>query len=167
MDTNIETEKQISLRRVTGEDREFLLRVYAASREIELSVLPFDEAQKRAFCEHQLDAQTAYYEEKYADATHDLIIVGEEPVGRAYVDRGDKLISILDLAVLTEHRKKGIGTHIVKSLVEEAALSGKRVGVYVETFNPSQKFFRELGFELIESDDMNLYFEWNVAKQRR
>lgn len=162
MDTKIETEKQISLRRVAADDREFLLRVYAASREIELSVLPFDEAQKRTFCEHQLDAQTNYYEEKYPDATHDLIVVGDEPVGRAYIDRGDKLISILDLAVLTEHRKKGVGTQIVKSLMDEAGLSGKRVGVYVETFNPSQKFFRELGFELVESDEMNLYFEWCV-----
>lgn len=151
---------QISLRAVTPQDREFLLRVYATSREIELSVLPFDETQKRAFCEHQLDAQTNYYEEKYPQATHDIILLDDESVGRAYVNRGDKLISILDIAVLTEHRKKGVGTHIIKSLQDEAASSEKRVGVYVETFNPSQKFFRDLGFELVESDEMNLYFEW-------
>ena len=157
-----EVKDQISLRSVTAEDREFLLLVYAASREIELSVLPFDEVQKRAFCEHQLDAQTNYYEEKFSHATHDIILAGGEPVGRVYVNRGDALISILDLAVLSEHRKKGFATHIVKSLQNEAAPADKRVGIYVETFNPSQKFFRDLGFELVESDEINLYFEWKV-----
>lgn len=157
---------QIFLRRVTEHDREFLLSAYAAGREIELSMLPFDEAQIHAFCEHQLAAQTAYYEETFPHATHDLIVVGEESVGRVYIDRGDKLISILDLAVLGEHRKKGIGTHIVKTLMDEAASNNKRVGVYVESFNPSQKLFRELGFELVESDEMNLYFEWDAAAAR-
>lgn len=160
MDSDLKN--QITLRSVTAEDREFLLRVYAAGREVELSVLPFDDVQKRAFCEHQLDAQTTYYEEKYPHATHDIILAGGEPVGRVYVNRRDKLISILDLAVLAEHRKKGVGTYVVKSLQDEAATSDKRVGVYVETFNPSQKFFRDLGFELVESDEMNLYFEWKL-----
>lgn len=162
MDAKVE--KQISLRGVTAEDREFLLRAYAAGRETELSVLPFDDAQKRAFCEHQLDAQTAYYLEKYPQATHEVILVDGDPVGRIYVNRGEKLILILDFAVLVEKRKKGIATHIVKSLQAEAASSGKRVGVEVETFNPSQKFFRELGFELVEGDGMNLYFEWTRAE---
>lgn len=153
---------QISLRAVIPQDREFLLRVYAAGREVELSVLPFDDAQKRAFCEHQLAAQTSYYEEKFPHATHVVILFGGECVGRLYVDRRDALISILDLAVLAEHRKKGVGTHIVKALLDEAALSDKRVGVYVESFNPAQKFFRDLGFELVESDQMNLYFEWKA-----
>ena len=160
MDT--EVKNHISLHAVTTQDREFLLSVYAAGRETELSVLPFDEAQKRAFCEHQLDAQTTYYEEKYPHATHEIILFDGEPVGRVYVNRGDALISILDLAVLVEHRKKGVGIHIVKSLQNEATSSDKRVGVYVETFNPSQKLFRDLGFELVESDEMNLYFEWCV-----
>lgn len=157
-----EIKKQISLRGVTPQDRDFLLQVYAAGREIEMSLLPFDDAQKLAFLVHQLDTQTAYYEEKFPHATHDIILVASEPVGRVYINRDDALISILDLAVLTEHRKKGVGTHIVESLQSEAADGHKRVGVYVETFNPSQKFFRDLGFELVESDEMNLYFEWQA-----
>lgn len=158
MGTNLE--KEISLRPVTEEDREFLLRAYAAGRETELSVLPFDEAQKRAFCEHQLQAQTAYYLEKFPHATHDIIFAGREPVGRVYADRGDALISILDLAVVVDHRRKGIGTYIIKALLDEAAADSRRVGVYVESFNPSQKLFRDLGFQLVESDGLNLYFEW-------
>lgn len=154
-------EKEISLRPVTEEDHEFLLRAYAAGRETELAIFPFDDAQKRAFCEQQLDAQTAYYREKYPQATHEVILLDGEPVGRMYVNRGEKLILILDFAVLVAHRKQGIGTHIVKSLQAEAASSGKRVGVEVETFNPSQSFFRELGFKLVDSNEMSLYFEWS------
>lgn len=162
MDTEIN--KRIETRAVTAEDHDFLLRVYAAGRDVELAMLPLDEDGKRAFCEHQLTAQTSYYAEKFPNATHDIIMLNGEPVGRAYVDRGSKTISILDLAVLVEHRRKGIGTQIVKSIQNEAGLDEKRVGVYVETFNPSQKFFRDLGFDLAESDEMNLYFVWNPSR---
>jgi ribosomal protein S18 acetylase RimI-like enzyme len=162
-----EVNGSVNLRPVTDGDREFLLDVYAAGREIELSVLPFDEAQKRAFIEHQFDAQTTYYQEKYAGAMHDIILLDREPVGRIYVNRGENLISILDLAVLTEHRKNGIGTSVITSLQSEAADNGQRVGAYVEPYNPSQNLFRELGFELIEGDETNLYFEWSKNAEAR
>lgn len=152
----------VTLRPVTDGDREFLLGAYAAGRVIELSMLPFDDGQKRLFVEHQFDAQTVYYQEKYPAATHHIILLNSDPVGRIYVNRGENLISILDLAVLVEHRKKGIGTSVITSIQSEAADNGQRVGVYVEPYNPSQKLFRELGFEVVEGDETNLYFEWSV-----
>jgi ribosomal protein S18 acetylase RimI-like enzyme len=153
-------EDRIGLRRVTANDREFLLEVYASGREIELSMFPWTETQKREFVEHQFDAQTAYYLEKFPVATHDLILFEGEPVGRVYVNRGDDLISILDLAVLTRWRKRGIGTSVITSLQKEAEETGRRLGVYVENFNPSQMLFRKLGFSVASEDEMNVYLEW-------
>ena len=49
-------EPGISMRPVTPDDREFLLSVYAASREAELEMLPWDDALKRGFVEHQFGA---------------------------------------------------------------------------------------------------------------
>jgi ribosomal protein S18 acetylase RimI-like enzyme len=151
---------RLGLRRVTANDREFLLEVYASGREVELSMFPWTETQKREFVAHQLDAQSAYYLEKFADATHDLILFEGEPAGRVYVHRGEDLISILDLAVLTRWRKRGIGTSIITSLQKEAEETGRRLGVYVENFNPSQRLFRKLGFSVASEDEMNVYFEW-------
>src|SRR5690348_11794787 len=101
----------IDLVPVRPEDREFLLTVYEASREIELSMMPWTAEQKRVFVENQFDAQLAHYSKEFPVATHDLIIMSitGQRVGRVYIDRASERIAILDMTVLPEFRKRGIG----------------------------------------------------------
>ena len=144
-----------------ADDREFLLRVYEASREVELSILAWDAAQRRVFVEHQFEAQTQHYESEYNDTKHDLILFGNEPVGRLFVSRGDPAqIAILDITILAQYRKNGIGTQLVNDLKNEASVSGKSLRIFIEDFNPSQGLFRKLGFESVDTDTVNLRFEW-------
>lgn len=150
----------VGLRPANDNDREFLLQVYQISREIELSMTPWDDAQKRAFAEHQLDAQTYTYRVRYPDATHEIILYEGVRAGRIYVDRGDREISILDIAVIHEYRRKGIGTSLVTGLQKEAAETNRSVSIYIEPFNPSQKLFGELGFEIVPDEGVDLRFEW-------
>lgn len=159
-------EADVELRPVTAQDREFLLKVYECGREIELSMVPWEPELKRAFIEHQFDAQTTYYASEFPNARHDIILLSNsgEQVGRLYVDRREAKIAILDLAVLSEYRRRGIGSAVVDGLIEEARGSGKTVEVYVETFNPSQNFFTALGFEIENDDGVNLKFVWNGKK---
>ena len=156
-------EPGISMRPVTPDDREFLLSVYAASREAELEMLPWDDALKRGFVEHQFGAQSAHYLEKYPLGTHDILLVDGVPCGRLYVDRGESEIAILDIIVLPDFQRRGIGTTVVEGLKAEA---GKRsVRVYIEKFNPSQKLFSELGFkpETTDADAIHILFRWQNA----
>ena len=149
----------ISLRPIADDDREFLLRTYASSREIELSMVPWDDEQKHVFVAHQFDAQTSYYREKYPDATHDIILFNGTAAGRIYVDRTESEIAILDLNVLPEFRRNGIATSVVGDLKAES--SGRSVRVYVETFNPSQKLFAELGFAVESQTETHILFRWS------
>jgi ribosomal protein S18 acetylase RimI-like enzyme len=148
----------LDVRPVVPEDRDFLLRVYEAAREIELSMVPWDAATKRAFVEHQFDAQLMHYSTEYPDARHDVIILSETgaQTGRLYVNRTAELIAILDITVLPEFRRRGIGSAMVDTLIEEAHDSGQSVQVYVETFNPSQQFFISRGFVIENDDGFNL-----------
>ena len=144
--------ERVTLRPVTPEDGELLLQIYAAAREIELSMVPWDDDQKRAFLEHQLAAQTAYYITEFPGATHDVILLDNEPAGRLYIDRTGDQITILDLAVLSQFRNNGVASALVSELLNE----GRPVGVCVETFNPSRDFFAKRGFEVISDDGANL-----------
>lgn len=152
----------LKLRAVGVADQAFLLDVYASSREIELALVPWDEAQKRAFVEQQLHAQTHYYESEYAAATHDIILYKDVAVGRIYVLRDESEIVILDMAVLPVHRKQGIATALVRQLQDEAARAGKSIRVSIEPYNPSQNLFKNLGFEVNGDDGVNLLFEWKA-----
>jgi ribosomal protein S18 acetylase RimI-like enzyme len=163
MGSEIRIGADVLLRPVTDADRQFALEVYASTREMELSFVPWDDAVKRAFIEQQYDAQTAYYESQFPIARHDVIelTASGERVGRVYVDRSEERISILDVVVLPAYRCRGIGSAVVGSLVDEARSSGHAVQVYVETFNPSQNFFTSRGFTVTETVGINLKLVWS------
>ncbi len=155
------TETRITLRPVADGDREFLLTVYEASREIELSMVQWDAAMRRTFVEHQFDAQTRHYEGEYDEIKHNIILFGDEPVGRLFVSRSDPAqIAILDITILPQFRSNGIGTQLVNELKDEASANNKSLRIFIEDFNPSQGLFRKLGFESVETDTVNLRFEW-------
>jgi GNAT superfamily N-acetyltransferase len=102
-----------------------LLAVYASTREPELAAVEWDAAQKAAFVEMQFDAQHAYYQEHYAGAAFDVILVDGQPAGRLFVSREENEIRIVDIALLPEYCNRGIGTTLLRELQSEAAAAGK------------------------------------------
>ena len=63
--------------------------------------MEWDAAQKAAFVEMQFDAQHAYYQEHYAGAAFDVILVFGQPAGRLYVARA-KLSACCQLPVTSD-----------------------------------------------------------------
>ena len=136
----------LTLRPAVTSDADLLRRVYASVRTEELALVPWSDAEKDAFLRHQFDAQDAHYREHYVGATFDVIEVDGEPVGRLYVARWEDEIRIMDIALLPEHRGRGVGTQILRGLLEEGALTGKRVSIHVEMNNPAVRLYERLGF---------------------
>jgi GNAT superfamily N-acetyltransferase len=150
----------VTLRPATPEDEEFLLRVYASVRQEELAQVPWSDAQKEGFLRSQFAAQQLHYRKHNPGATHDIILLDEEAIGRLYVARREAEIRILDITILSEHRNKGIGTPLIKSLMDEAERAGKPLNIWVESYNPSHHLFERLGFLKVEDDRVNHLMEW-------
>jgi ribosomal protein S18 acetylase RimI-like enzyme len=153
----------LGLRAIRPDDEAFLYQVYASTREEELRPLAWEEAQKQAFLTMQFTAQHRYYQEQFPHASFDVILQGERPIGRLYVDRRDDEISIVDIALLPEHRNAGIGTALLRGLLAEAAAAGKPIRIYVERYNPALALYQRLGFT--RAGDTGVYFlmEWHPA----
>ncbi len=134
------------LRPVAGEDRAFLVDLYGSVREPELAHVPWDDATRRAFVEHQYAAQDAHYRENYPGASLDVIEVEGEPAGRLYVHRGPSDIRIMDIALAPAFRGRGIGTRLLRDLVAEAHASGRKLSIHVEMNNPARTLYERLGF---------------------
>jgi ribosomal protein S18 acetylase RimI-like enzyme len=66
-------------------------------------------------------------------------------VGRLYLHKTPTEFRILDIAVLLENRNAGIGTHVIRNILDEALAARLPVTIYVESFNPSLQFFERLG----------------------
>ena len=59
---------------------------------------------------------------------------------------GEKEIRLMDIALLHDHRSKGIGTALTQSILDEAAVSRRIVSLHVETENPAKRLYERLGF---------------------
>ena len=151
------------LRPTRADDRDFLRRVYASTREEELRLVDWTDEQKAAFVEQQFEAQDAYYREHYFPATFDVIDVEGEPVGRLYVARWEDEIRIIDIALLAEHRGRGTGTALLRELLDEAGRAGKRLSIHVEKNNPALRLYERLGFMPIEDRGVYLLLEATPA----
>jgi ribosomal protein S18 acetylase RimI-like enzyme len=147
------------LRPVEADDREFLYRVYASTRIEELAVVDWNDAQKEAFLREQFEAQDLWYRQHYARASYEIVEVDGRPAGRLYVHRGGNEIRIVDIALLPEHRGNGIGTAILRDLVDEADADGKAITIHVERFNPALRLYERLGFSVAEDKGVYLFLK--------
>jgi ribosomal protein S18 acetylase RimI-like enzyme len=157
------TEQGLALRPESEADLPFLFQLYASTRADELaSVTAWSDAQKFAFLEHQFTAQRQHYLIHYANASFDIIEQHGVPAGRLYVDRQERTLFIVDIALLPQWRGRGIGTALIEALFAEAQRVGKEVSISVEKFNPAQRLYRRLGFREYAEDDIYWFMYWSA-----
>lgn len=155
----------IALRPVSSDDYDFLVEVYGSTRAEELALVPWTTEQQQAFVRSQFAAQQDHYAKKYPTASHDIIMSDDRPVGRLYVARLDQEIRIIDITLLPARRNAGIGSYLIKQLLDEAHRSGKITRIYVEDFNPSLRLFQRLGFTPSEQHGIHLLLQCNPSQQ--
>jgi len=153
----------VTLRPAQPEDEAFLAAVYGSTRERELAMVPWTAEQREAFVLFQYRAQLQHYQTECPDATPQVILAGDQPVGRLYVDRRDSEIRILDLTLLPSHCGQGIGTPIIRQLMDEAAQAGKSLSIHLDSFSQSHSLFERLGFKPAETTGFHTLFVWNCA----
>lgn len=155
---------KLALRPIRNDDLEFLYQVYASTREDELAPLPWTDSQKRTFLQMQFNAQHHYYQEQFAEASYQVILQDEQPVGRLYVDRGSDEIRIIDIALLGAARNQRIGSLLLQQILDEATLSGRRVVLHVEKNNPALRLYQRLGFQVKEDKGVYWFMQWSPAQ---
>ena len=154
----------VALRPSTPEDRPFLARVYASTREAELAQTPFTDEEKAAFVEQQFTAQTRHYEAHYFDTSFDVVEVDGEPAGRLIVGRWTAEIRIVDIALLPAFRGQGVGTRVLAPVLAEADARGVPTTIHVEVFNPARRLYERLGFAVVaEAEQVYLKLERPVG----
>src|ERR1044072_2359527 len=115
----------VTYRPVTDADQEFLVGVYASTRAAELAQVAWDDSQKDAFIRWQYAMQKQEYEARYPSARYDIILVNGAPAGRIWVGSDDKEIRLLDIALLREFQNRGVGTQLLRQLMDEATRTNK------------------------------------------
>ena len=127
-----------------------------------MTLVAWDAEQQAAFLDMQFRAQKQHYEEFYPGCQFLMIELEGAPAGRLYVDRYPDQIEIIDIALLPEHRGRGIGRMLLEELLAEGRQNGKCVRIYVENFNPARRLYDRLGFRHIDTNGVYHYMEWRA-----
>jgi ribosomal protein S18 acetylase RimI-like enzyme len=149
-----------AMRPETDADIPVLMRIYASTREEELAEVPWSGEQKAAFLAQQFLAQRIHYRKYFADCAFDVIEEGGTPAGRFYLQVRQTQLHIIDITLLPDWRRRGIGSTILRALQDAGCACGKGVGIMVEKFNPALRLYERLGFRPIADHGVYLEMEW-------
>lgn len=152
--------ESIRFRPTTPEDVPFLRLVYGTTRDDEMRQVPWSDEEKAAFLDMQFAAQKQHYEQFYPLCEFLVIELEGEGIGRLYIDRGESDIEIVDISLLPEHRGRGIGRMLLEEILEEGRLTGKKVSIYVEHYNPARHLYDRLGFRHVDTNGVYHKMEW-------
>jgi ribosomal protein S18 acetylase RimI-like enzyme len=150
----------VTLRRARPDDLPLLRRVYAGARQAELASLDWNDAQREWFVGMQFDLQARAFAQAYPEAQHEVVLCAGQPVGRLIVDRSSDAIRLVDIALLPDHRNAGIGSELLRRLLDEAAAAGKPVMLHVAKSNRASALYQRLGFFVSARDDVYLEMQW-------
>jgi len=155
----------ITFRPEQSEDLPFLQRLYASTRAEELKQVPWSDPQRDAFLKMQLHLQTTHFRRHYPEASYQIVLVGDRPIGRLYVHRAEDHILLLDIALLPENRGAGIGGRLLEELLLEATVAQKPVRIHVEQQNPALRLYTRLGFRILDQSGIYYFMEWCSASK--
>jgi ribosomal protein S18 acetylase RimI-like enzyme len=141
-------------------DEAFLREVYASTRQEELDLTNWSHEQRQVFLDSQFKAMRSGYASQFPEGEFSLILLGEQPIGRMVVDRGEAELRLVDIALLPAYRGRGIGTFYLKSLASEAALAQKPLRLHVFKGSRPWRLYERLGFMKIEEDGPYEQLEW-------
>ncbi|KAI9135295.1 GNAT family N-acetyltransferase [Acaryochloris sp. CCMEE 5410] len=150
----------IDFRPICDDDLNNLKQIYASTRAEELQVLSWSQEEKEIFLQRQFQAQHQYYQAQFREAEYLMILEGNQPIGRLYVDRRPDEIRIIDIAILPAYRGQGIGSSLLQQILAEGQCSHKSVRIHVEQNNRALKLYQRLGFQKKSENGVYFLMEW-------
>lgn len=145
-------------------DHEFLRALYSSTRAEEMAQVPWPQEQQAHFLSMQFEAQHAHYQRHYSDADFWVIERDDVPAGRLYLGEMEDELRLIDIALMPEHRGKGLGTAMLCDVMGAAADRGKAVRAHVEKTNPARRLYARLGYRVIEDKQIYDLLEWHPER---
>jgi len=155
----------IRLRPAIDDDREFLFALYCTTRADELDGWGWAPAQRDAFLKMQFDAQARSYRAQYPAADHSIILREEHPVGRLFVARADGELRLVDIALMDDYQRLGIGGSLIRELMQRASSENLILRLSVLASNAAAiRLYERLGLRRTGGDQLYSSFEWKPAE---
>lgn len=155
----------VVLRPAEMADTAFLHHVYRSTRADIVALTGWSEDQKADFIAMQFQAQDRHYRQNYPAALRLIVAAGGGPVGRLYLARDDSAHHIIDIALAPAARGRGIGTALLRDLLDEAAALHRHMSLHVDKTNPAMALYRRLGFRTVADRGVHDLLVWSPPRR--
>lgn len=137
-----------ALEPLTAADFDFRYRVYAATIKPYLErFVDWDDVQ------HQQMIRSNLIE----GGNHVAIVVNGKRVGIAQIEETADLLSLLQIEILPEYQGAGIGSAVIRSLMERANSTAKTMELNVFLSNSgARRLYERLGFVAVDTSDRDV-----------
>jgi RimJ/RimL family protein N-acetyltransferase len=154
----------LAYRPYAEEDFDFIEALYLSTRDAELALSGWPEAEKTAFLTQQHRAQHHHYQTYYPNAERLIIERDGAAIGRLYVDAWPLELRIVDISLVPAARGQGIGEAILRDMIAWAGDQAKGVSIHVEKFNPARRLYHRLGFVVTEDKGVYELMEYGTPR---
>jgi GNAT superfamily N-acetyltransferase len=104
-------------------------------------------------------AQDARFERQFVLPEVRIIILDDQDVGYLQIAEERDSFFLKQLHVAASFQNRGIGTQVLRQLIEEARRTGKPMTVGVVKFNPARALYERLGFRTLREDAHKFYMQ--------
>lgn len=148
-------------------DRDFRFALFRTSRGAAWDQVTLPPEMLSMIMRQQFDAQTLGHAASYPEARLEIVTVDGAPVGRLAVDRAQGAIHLIDIALMADWRGRGLGSSLLRRLMDEAARAGRPLTLHVAHDNiAAHRLYLRLGFAAAGEDETHLAMTWTAPADR-
>jgi len=105
------------------------------------------------------DIQRDFHAKAWQQQKPDIIIYDGKPIGTIATTESEDCIDIGQFFILPDYQNKGIGTHLLNSVLDKADRSGKNVTLKFLKNNPVKSLYVRNGFRVVDTDEILCHME--------
>ncbi len=151
----LEEGPKITRRAATAEDTDFARRVHHEG---------YHDTVVRQFGEWDEAMQDEFFDNAWNADPHEVMMSDERDCGYCAIERHSDHIFLHELVVSNEFQRQGIGSKVLRELIDEAKSKGIPVKLQVLRENvDARRLYTKLGFKDTETTDMHYMMEYNPA----
>ena len=142
-------------------DEGFRFDLFRGSRAPGEDLAALDAPLRERLMRQQFCGQNASYGANYPNARFEIVEHAGAPIGRIVTARTPDAVLIVDIALISSFRRRGIGASLVNGVLDEAREAGLAVRLSVFANNAAAlRFYLRLGFRPIASSAIDTRLEW-------
>jgi GNAT superfamily N-acetyltransferase len=140
----------VTLRPAVASDRAFVEAVYFETQRWII---------ERLFGWRGDEVEQAKFEENYSERESDIVVLDGADVGWLSVRRDANGMDIDAIYLLPATQKRGIGTTLMREVIQEARASGLPLTVSTAKINPARSLYERLGFVATHESEFKVFME--------